>query len=105
MNYLKKEINYKSEDFCKDFGENLALFEGYDFVSPKMVVDVWAAELECFNFETKDCISSNCICGHYTQIIWRDTSEVGCALAKEGKKEIWVCQYLPPGNYINQKPY
>ena len=36
---------------------------------------------------------------------FRDTNEVGCAKVKKGNKEIWVCQYLPQGNYINQKPY
>ena len=98
-------IHCKSKKYCKDNGENLALFEGYNLVSPTMVVDEWATEIECFDYKTKDCISRGCVCGHYTQIIWRDTNEVGCAKVKKGNKEFWVCQYLPAGNYINQKPY
>jgi pathogenesis-related protein 1 len=46
----------------------------------------------------------NKICGHYTQMVWKSTTEFGCAKAKctAGNKitEIVVCQYNPAGNYI-----
>ncbi len=50
------------------------------------------------------------MCGHYTQIIWKDTSEVGCAISKyrKGNYKDWylvVCKYKTPGNYIGQTPY
>ena len=45
--------------------------------------------------------------GHYTQIIWRATREIGCAVAK--RKDIpgyiAVCRYNPTGNIVGQKPY
>jgi pathogenesis-related protein 1 len=45
--------------------------------------------------------------GHYTQIVWRTTTEIGCAVAK--RKDIpgyvVVCRYNPAGNMIGQKPY
>lgn len=42
--------------------------------------------------------------GHYTQIIWHNTTEVGCAIARgnDGKDRL-VCRYSPPGNVIGQK--
>lgn len=44
--------------------------------------------------------------GHYTQIIWRDTKEVGCGYAdRQGTFDVLVCQYNPPGNYPGQKVY
>ncbi|CAN1210233.1 SCP domain-containing protein [Tumidithrix helvetica PCC 7403] len=43
--------------------------------------------------------------GHYTQIIWRNTTEVGCGLATDGINDIFVCQYHPPGNYQGEKVY
>ena len=93
-------------------GENLFVIIGRD-ASPIEVVDDWASEKEYFNYKTRKCIKNCCDfvdccpheCGHYTQIIWRDTKEVGCAVSKLGSKQIWVCQYNPPGNYIGQKPY
>jgi hypothetical protein len=45
-------------------------------------------------------------CGHYTQIIWRNTTEVGCGMATcSNGSEIWVCNYNPPGNYLRQNAY
>jgi len=42
--------------------------------------------------------------GHYTQIIWPATSEVGCAMAANRKDEYLVCRYAPAGNIIGQDP-
>lgn len=36
--------------------------------------------------------------GHYTQIIWPETQEVGCATALDSKYEVLVCRYWPAGN-------
>ncbi len=36
--------------------------------------------------------------GHYTQVIWPGTREVGCALAYGGGDEVLVCRYWPAGN-------
>ncbi len=39
--------------------------------------------------------------GHYTQMVWKNTKEVGCGFAGDSL----VCRYSPPGNYLGQKPY
>jgi len=36
--------------------------------------------------------------GHYTQLIWGDTREVGCALASNQRRDVLVCRYVPVGN-------
>ena len=41
--------------------------------------------------------------GHYTQMIWRNTTEVGCAKATSGKYDIFVCRYAPQGNIFTKK--
>jgi pathogenesis-related protein 1 len=43
--------------------------------------------------------------GHYTQIVWRDTREIGCAVSECRGNLLVVCNYAPPGNYIGQSPY
>lgn len=40
--------------------------------------------------------------GHYTQIIWRDTREVGCAVARSRVNDVLVCRYYPSGNVISE---
>lgn len=49
-------------------------------------------------------------CGHYTQVIWENTTQVGCAMSKykTGNFKDWyvvVCKYKTPGNYIGETPY
>jgi uncharacterized protein YkwD len=41
--------------------------------------------------------------GHYTQLIWPATREVGCALARGRSNEVLVCRYWPAGNVIGQR--
>lgn len=39
---------------------------------------------------------------HYTQIVWPETREVGCALATANNRDVLVCRYSPPGNVFGQ---
>lgn len=41
---------------------------------------------------------------HYTQIIWRGTTEFGCATASNATDDYLVCRYTPPGNVVGQMP-
>ncbi len=86
-----------------NYGENLAASQGKSF-SPTSVVKYWGEEVRDYNYKTNSCKSGE-MCGHYTQLVWNKTKEVGCAKAQSGNKEVWVCNYNPPGNYIGQKPY
>ena len=40
--------------------------------------------------------------GHYTQLIWPETREVGCAVSRARAKEVLVCRYFPAGNVIGE---
>jgi uncharacterized protein YkwD len=42
--------------------------------------------------------------GHYTQLIWRTTTQIGCAKASSAKTDILVCRYAPPGNVEGERP-
>jgi uncharacterized protein YkwD len=83
------------------FGENLFEITGAT-ASPAQVVDAWAAESRDYDYPSNRCRGD---CGHYTQIVWRATKEVGCAVARSGRREVWVCDYDPPGNWVGKRPY
>ena len=85
-----------------DYGENIYVSTEAPDLSE--VVDLWASEQKYYHGE-KISYDNYHLFGHYTQIIWAKTTEIGCAeaVSKSGK-HYWVCQYNPPGNYIGQKP-
>jgi uncharacterized protein YkwD len=93
----------------KRYGENLAwnwtsrVQQSFD-KSPEFAVENWSKECKDYNFQSNKCSG---VCGHFTQVIWKKSQRVGCAVAtcnQGGHSEIWVCNYDPPGNYINESP-
>lgn len=85
------------------FGENLFDVVGpRPHASPAYVVNDWASEASDYSYRANTCRK---MCGHYTQLVWGDTREVGCAVARDSNREVWVCNYNPPGNWIGERPY
>lgn len=83
------------------YGENLFEIRGAR-AAPAEVVEDWASESRDYQYGSNTCRG---VCGHYTQIVWRDTRRVGCAAARGGRTEVWVCNYDPPGNWGGKQPY
>jgi pathogenesis-related protein 1 len=77
------------------------------------VVRNWASEAPNFDYARNACAPGK-VCGHYTQIVWRNTTQVGCAVKECSQNSpfqgftrwnFWVCNYAPPGNFVGQRPY
>jgi pathogenesis-related protein 1 len=83
------------------YGENLFEIDGAT-ASPEQVVEAWVAESRDYDYPTNKCRK---VCGHYTQIMWAASTKVGCGVARNSRREVWVCNYDPPGNYIGKRPY
>jgi pathogenesis-related protein 1 len=72
--------------------------DAFYVVSPTHVVDVWGVESNDYSPTTGSC-APNRQCGHYTQIVWPTTEEVGCGMAVcRSLGQVWVCRYRPRGN-------
>jgi pathogenesis-related protein 1 len=83
-------------------GESLA--EGYGNLSAADAVKLWVAEKPHYDHASNKCVVGEC--GHYTQVVWRDTKYLGCARAKCKNGWMFVtCYYFPSGNYIGERPY
>jgi len=83
------------------YGENIYAIAG-GTASPAQVVNDWAGEARGYDIRSNTCSG---VCGHYTQIVWSKTRAVGCAVARSQQREVWVCNYDPPGNVIGFRPY
>lgn len=78
------------------FGENI--FVASDPAeNVTKAVDRWEDEEHHWNNKTGDCESDK-VCTHFTQMVWRSTTRMGCAVNRNvpGKwKLILVCNYDP----------
>ncbi|KAL9238525.1 hypothetical protein vseg_012931 [Gypsophila vaccaria] len=85
------------------YGENTG--SGYGSFSPVEAVNTWIGERVNYNHDSNTCKKGS-DCRHYTQVIWRNTVSVGCAISFCGPGWPFVaCEYYPPGNIAGQSPY
>lgn len=115
-NKLKKDNQCKMQHSAANgYGENLYWASAVNWsdgrkemqkVTPKQVVDSWGNEKADYDYARNRCRPGK-MCGHYTQVVWKDTRKVGCAVAvcEDTRQQVWVCQYQPAGNWVGKKPY
>ena len=66
-------------------------------------------EIKDYDFETKGCkntSSPNCMTGHFTQVVWNDSTNLGIGRAYGMVGQMYctwtVARYVPPGNFPNK---
>ncbi|KAK9441163.1 SCP-like extracellular protein [Metarhizium brunneum] len=78
------------------YGENLA--EGYPNATAS--VEAWGDERDRFDFGDPGFAHET---GHFTQLVWKSTTAVGCGRRLCGEKGWYlVCEYWPRGNVIGR---
>ena len=96
------------EHSTHQYGENLYVSTSQS--EGTRAVESWASEVADYDYASNRC---RAMCGHYTQIVWRDSTRVGCAYADcdtltgagFSSGRLWVCNYDPPGNWVGEWPY
>ncbi|KAJ6538782.1 CAP domain-containing protein [Mycena vulgaris] len=100
--WANKCTGQHSQSTLGPFGENLASGTG-DFTS--------AAGLQLWINEASNFSASNPTYSHWTQMVWKGTTNIGCAVsecnnlfdfATYGATQYYVCEYWPAGNVIGQ---
>ncbi|KJH40140.1 SCP-like protein [Dictyocaulus viviparus] len=110
------KFKHSEKATSRKLGENLA-----QLMNPKltfvqaanMSVEAWFSELKEIGVGKQLNFTSSLArtgVGHYTQLVWQRTTEIGCGIARcpgeNSKKKIFVvCQYKRPGNVINRRIY
>lgn len=84
-------------------GENLyfAWSSAPKTLTGKEAVDSWYSEIKDYNFSQPGFSSKT---GHFTQVVWKESTEVGVGLATDGNNIFVVGQYSPAGN-MNMEGY
>ena len=72
------------------------------------IFNLWTAQRD--NFIAEQAVPNNCAiswenCAAYGQIVWSQTTHIGCAAAASVDKDYIVCRYNPPGNIEGQTAY
>lgn len=100
-----------AENYAKDchfkhshgeYGENLAA--GYPTIT--RAIKSWYNENKLYSYDNPGFSSQT---GHFTQLVWKSSTKLGCALIQcDGKNgtpgNYLICEYNPPGNITNE-PY
>ncbi|KAE9552041.1 hypothetical protein FO519_004732 [Halicephalobus sp. NKZ332] len=91
-------------------GENMAQLGSTGDIAAAMIqaVQLFYAELEEYgiiNLDNNTFTSGDMSAGHYSQVCWANTFQVGCGINVCSNGYHVVCQYYPAGNYLNQVIY
>jgi hypothetical protein len=109
--FLAREntLRHSPIDHRGETGENLWMGTAGGF-GPGDMIESFVREKRHFTPGTFPRVSSTgnwADVGHYTQVVWAQTREVGCASARGSGYDVLVCRYWPAGNVIGTKiaPY
>ncbi|HLZ57357.1 MAG TPA: CAP family protein [Ktedonosporobacter sp.] len=106
------DLKHSDPSTRQGLGENIAMGSKGNY-TPAQMVDFWGKTVisgssEQGNFKpgTFSTASPSPVSktgdwsdvGHYTQVIWRTTTSVGCGVASDGTNDYMVCRYSPAGN-------
>ncbi|XP_016956504.1 Golgi-associated plant pathogenesis-related protein 1 isoform X1 [Drosophila biarmipes] len=79
------------------FGENIYMASGGNLEGSDAVRS-WYEEIRHFNWNNPSFQGNT---GHFTQVVWKSSTELGVGFARRGNTIYIVCNYNPPGNYNN----
>lgn len=109
--HLARTQSFEHEDEVSEDpdvqGENLWMGT-HGAWSPAEMVAAWADEKRDFRRGTFPNVSRTgdlADVGHYTQMVWRDTGRVGCAIASDKRMDYLVCRYARSGNVEGEGVY
>ena len=87
----------------RDYGQNV-------FVTHRILTNIapaadsWYSEKQYYTFDNNECDKGK-NCGYYTQVVWANSHQLGCAAHRCDRMTHVVCNYRSGGNVYYQSPY
>jgi hypothetical protein len=94
----------KIESCTHHEGENVALRSPHNPTNIASMAEFWVSEKKNYHGGPYN-DSVGPVIGHYTAMIWKSTTDVGCGFAYNNKTDFLSCRYIPTGNFNGQMPY
>jgi hypothetical protein len=66
----------------------------------KETTEAWYNECKKYDYHNRQTYQSET--GHFTQLVWRNTQEVGFAQAQGASMNFAVAMYYPAGNFLGE---
>ncbi|CAH1774463.1 unnamed protein product [Owenia fusiformis] len=105
-------------------GQNMYYVSGSEYhpidneITDRALVGWYENEKPHYDPSSTSCAEGK-VCGHYTQVIWAATERMGCGarmcetlyggdgvtVYRNSKHTLVVCNYSPPGNYVDMPPF
>ncbi len=99
------KFGHSPPDVRKGEGESLWVGTAGGYSTAEMMSG-WVAEKSSYRYGVfTNGTTDGQVTGHYTQMIWKNSTAVGCAKASGGAYDVLVCRYSPAGNLTGEKPY
>ena len=105
--HLAHEVHAMKHSGAIATGENIATWPAGHATLTRLV-QIWGAEKQYFVDEVFPDVSRTGgwqAVSHYSQLVWRKTTDVGCGFATGGGQDYLVCQYNPMGNFNGEKAF
>jgi pathogenesis-related protein 1 len=113
-NAWARQCTWSHDPALRTLGMGQNLYASTGAATPAAAVASWASEAADYDLASNTCRASQ-VCGHYTQLVWRSSVGLGCAIERcttgspfAGAGAAWwnvVCDYAPPGNFVGERPY
>lgn len=107
--------HYAGENLAIGYRSGMRLSDGKD--EGKLIqyfsqaIRGWWKEQADYDYADNRCTPGK-MCGHYTQLAWRQTRKVGCGIALCDPLPDYgrlgynlACNFMPGGNIVGQRPY
>lgn len=97
-----RSADYQARGGSGYVGENIYGSSGA--ATPEGAMTLWMKEASSYDYASGDIGDA----GHYTQVVWRDSVRIGCAIVDCPAltyHNTVICDYAPGGNITGEKPY